>query len=217
MGSENGFPDELPVHKVTLPDYYIDIYEVTNALYRHCVDAGGCKPPHSESGRFWDSAYNSYPVTYLEWEMAKGYCSWRGARLPTEAEWEKAARGGLNSEPFPWGSARPVCQTGATEGVNYAECNQGSPLAVGSFAPNAFGLYDMSGNVWEWVADWYSENYYTARDVTSPSGPRSGAMRVIRGGSFNYGEIYIRVSNRGYLDPESYGSSGLGLRCARLP
>jgi formylglycine-generating enzyme required for sulfatase activity len=219
MGSERGQPDERPGHTVYLDEFYIDQYEVTNSRYEACVKDGACEPPAFSSSLerpdvlFWKGYYGSelydrFPVVYVDWYMAKAYCEWRGARLPTEAEWEKAARGDLDGKQYPWGDADPTC-----EQANYANCvAETSP--VGSFDPNAYGLYDMAGNVSEWVADWYAENYYELSPTENPVGPMDGEYHVVRGGAFNSGEPEIRVSYR-----NAVGGVGtlysLGFRCVR--
>jgi len=219
MGSESGSSDESPVHTVYLDAFYIDIYEVTNLLYALCVEAGACTEPHSEGSYnrdsyYGNSTYDEYPVIYVDWDQANGYCEWRDARLPTEAEWEKAARGGLEGKLYPWGDQAPDCST-----VNYSGTNgcEGDTTRVGSYAPNGFGLFDMAGNVWEWVMDWYGENYYGSSSSRNPSGPSSGTYRVLRGGSWLNVATLIRVALRNWYSPYdrlNWGS-GNGFRCAR--
>jgi len=193
----NGFPDERPQNKVYLEDYWIDQTEVTNKMYSLCVDAGVCRPPMSEGSLtrksyFSDKNYEDYPVVYLRWDDARTYCEWAGRRLPTEAEWEKAARG-LDGRKYPWGGYQITC-----DHANYWEYEQvgksGSltkrvvgcekdTLAVGIHPEGAspYGVFDMLGNVREWVADWYDEDYYNWLDTSDPTGPEHGEYRVIRG------------------------------------
>jgi len=153
MGSNDGSSDEQPIHQVYLDTYYIDKYEVTNVLYKVCVDAGVCNQPTTTSD-YNNSQYVLHPVVYVNWNMAKEYCEWRDARLPTEAEWEKAARG-TDGRTYPWG-----------EGIDdtFANYNQnvGDTTAVGDYpeGESPYGAYDMAGNVWEWVADLYDSDYY---------------------------------------------------------
>jgi len=215
-GDLNAEPDEKPVHTVNLDDYYIDKFEVTNAAYIACVeDAGACKPPiHKDSftrSKYYGVAeYDEYPVVYVNWNMAKTFCEWRGARLPTEAEWEKAARG-TDGRIYPWGTGVD-CQK-----ANYAGPNGcfGGTSKVGSFdaGKSPYGVYDMAGNVWEWVADWYSESYYQVSPAANPLGPDSGQSRVLRGGSWNRSEYDIRASNRNRYG-STYNNFDIGFRCA---
>ena len=221
------FTSEEPVHSVMLDDYYIDQYEVTNACYAACVDEGVCNPPIltddlSRGEYYGSSTYADYPVLFINWHGAQTYCQWRGARLPTEAEWEKAARGGLEGKFYPWGD------TFDGERVNFCDRNcefshanqdyddgHKNTAPVGSYAPNGYGLYDMAGNVWEWVADWYDEDYYANSPDSNPGGPASGQYRVLRGGSwYNHFGFYYRAALRYKYDPSSQYSI-VGFRCAR--
>jgi formylglycine-generating enzyme required for sulfatase activity len=211
MGSDAGLNGEEPSHQVILPAYYIDKYEVTDFQYKRCADDGLCGRPDNT-----DENNGNYPVVYVTWYMAKAYCEWRGdaARLPTEAEWEKAARG-PNGRVFPWG-----------DGIDktYANYNNhiGSRQLIGHYDPKGNSFYsatDMAGNVWEWVADWYSETYYMTylknQWPPNPKGPDSGQDRVIRGGSWNSistWELYTYYRNK--LDPTSVRND-VGFRCAR--
>ncbi|MFC1879496.1 bifunctional serine/threonine-protein kinase/formylglycine-generating enzyme family protein [Chloroflexota bacterium] len=219
MGSVAGAPDEMPVHRVTLDDFYIDKYEVTNALYADCVAANACDSPLDLSSATRTDYYNApefadYPVVYVSWTMAVAYCEWRDARLPTEAEWEKAARG-EGSRTFPWGDDVAAglansCQEGS-------EC-LGDTTAVGSYADGAspYGLLDLAGNVWEWVMDWYSDGYYAESPALNPLGPGGGDLRVLRGGAFNGGLLQQRATTRGRNLPIQ-GYNYVGFRCALTP
>jgi len=217
MGSESGDSDESPVHTVYLDAFYMDTYEVTNALYEMCVEAGICTEPYSKGSSSRDSyygnpSYDDYPVIYLEWEQARDFCEWRGARLPTEAEWEKAARGGLEGKLYPWGDQEEDCTRANYEAENgYCE---GDTTRVGSYAPNGFGLFDMAGNVWEWVMDWYGETFYSSSSSENPTGPSSGSNRGLRGGSWFNEATDIRVAIRGRNFP-NYRNFIIGFRCAR--
>lgn len=152
MGSDAGAPAERPAHTVSLDAFWMDQTEVTNAMYQLCVDAGACKPPVAKSSfkrhtYYGDPQYDAYPVMAVNWDSAKAYCEWAGARLPTEAEWEKAARG-TDARSYPWGE-RAGCSLTNTNGC------QGDTSAVGNYekGKSPFGIYDMAGNVAEWTAD----------------------------------------------------------------
>jgi formylglycine-generating enzyme required for sulfatase activity len=213
MGSENGYGDEQPVHSVTLNAFWIDEHEVTNAMYKKCVDAGACQPP---SNLDYYTSQPNFPVVYVNWNQANAYCKWVGARLPTEAEWEYAARGGLDGKQYPWGNEAPVCTPGAKNGAQFYECSPSGPIDVKTFQPNGYGLYDMAGNVWEWVADWYDENYYSNSPSSNPTGPSNGSSKVLRGGSWYYVNDLLRVSYRSRNNPD-YADSDIGFRCLRSP
>ena len=205
------FNVEEPPHSVDLPAFYMDVYEVANAPYKACVTAGKCKPPRlltsaTHTDYYENAQYGNYPVIDVDWDSAKTYCEWRGARLPTEAEWERAARS-TDGRTFPWGEG--IDKTRA----NYAETKAGDPVAVGSYesGKSAEGLYDMAGNVWEWVADWY-DVYPGGNPSTSPDFGQK--LRVLRGGAWLDPANSLRSAFRGQLDPtHSFGN--IGFRCAR--
>ncbi|MEW5870379.1 MAG: SUMF1/EgtB/PvdO family nonheme iron enzyme [Chloroflexota bacterium] len=217
MGSQGGDKDEQPRHEVYLLAFYIDLYEVTNARYAVCVKAGVCEAPaipafYSLYPYFGDSAYDNHPVVYVSWNMAQAYCQWRGARLPTEAEWEKAGRGGLDGNLYPWGDEAPACQPGAPNGAAFEDCGAGYPQAVGAYTPNGYGLFDMAGNVWEWASSLsmpYPYQVDDGRESLSTSGPR-----LLRGGSWASPVGSLRVALRFFKNPE-YVSGEAGFRCAR--
>ncbi len=220
MGSNVGDNDEQPVHTVYLDAFYMDVYEVTNTRYAECEATGECHKPWqfgSSSNRpnaYYDPNFADYPVVHVDWYMAQNYCEWRGARLPTEAEWEKAARSGLVDMLYPWGN-EASCSFANYWPIN-AAC-VGDTSEVGGFPPNGFGLYDMVGNVEEWVADWYNEDYYSISPVENPTGPIYGSHRVLRGGSWIFNEDVMRVSHRHAAAPEGDPYDyGFGFRCARL-
>lgn len=205
------FEDETPRHKVYLDAYYIDVYEVTNEMYAKFLKATNHKPP-----KYWDDPrYNDpqQPVVGVTWEDAKAYCDWAGKRLPTEAEWEKAARGGLIGKRFPWGddASHDYANYAGTVGTDI----WGYSAPVGKFAPNGYGLYDMAGNVFEWCADWYEKDYYSKSPTKNPTGPSSGKTRVVRGGGYGYTVNFLRVSDRfgSYFPSNAYPF--VGFRCAK--
>lgn len=203
MGSDHGHIDETSVHKVYLDAYYIDKYEVTNKQYREFVKATGHRAPKN-----WGE--DNHPVAYVSWEDAVAYATWAGKRLPTEAEWEKAARGGLVGKEYPWGDSIDSSK------ANYAE-NIGDTIPVGTYPPNNYGLYDMAGNVWEWVSDWYDKNYFANSPSKNPQGPNNGSHRVFRGGGWMSHAVNLRCDARGYGPPASGDNNDFGFRCVKSP
>ena len=218
MGSNDGNDDEKPVHAIYLNAFYIDRYEVTNAQYKKFMDAKGYEAPS-----YWnDSNYNApnNPVVGVNWNDAKAYAEWADERLPTEAEWEKSARGGLTGKQYPWGDTltHDDANYSGTGGKDIWE----STSPVGSFAPNGYGLYDMAGNVWEWCVDWYGSNYYANSPKSNPKGPGSGEVAVFRGGSWlNSFADDLRVANRTTAalnpayDAPTYDYYNVGFRCVQ--
>jgi formylglycine-generating enzyme required for sulfatase activity len=208
---QSWFEDELTPHSVTLDAFYMDVYEVTNGQYAACVDSGICQPPmdtisDSRSSYYGNPAFDDYPVIFVNWNMAKAYCEWREGRLPTEAEWEKAARG-TDERTYPWGEAIDDSD------ANYNN-NIGDTSRVGSYATKSpYGLYDMAGNVWEWVADYYSDTYYSNSPSRNPPGPESGTERVLRGGSWYDPAFLNRTTTR--LKQVEPVDNNYGFRCAR--
>ena len=219
--SEGG-TDERPIHTVYVDAFYIDTYEVTNAQYRRFVQATGHRAPEGfgyVNGE-WLSGFKPWldeslngddqPVVCVSWADAKAYCEWAGKRLPTEAEWEKAARGGLVGKKFPWGDEDPDDTQ-----CNFVDRNADDGTSpVGSFTPNGHGLHDMAGNVWEWCSDWYDPGYYSESPKENPTGPSSGSSRVLRGGSWNLNSYYMRVSFR-FPGVPKYSNNFVGFRCAK--
>jgi formylglycine-generating enzyme required for sulfatase activity len=214
MGSNEGDDDEKPPHTVYLDAFWIDKYEVTNALYKKCVDAGKCSPPsernsHTRISYYGNSQFDNYPVIYVSWDDANKYCAWAGKKLPTEAQWEKAARG-TDGRIYPWGN------TFDKNLLNSAEGGKGDTTAVVSYPAGAspYGVMDMAGNVWEWVADWYGQNYYASSPKNNPAGPTSGQWRVLRGGSWSHNSGYVRAAYRNVYVP-GLRYSYVGFRCAQ--
>jgi|GEM_PF-2456202 len=211
MGSDpavdsQAYSDEMPQHDVTLDAFRIGTYEVTNADYAQCVKATVCNEP-ADTETYLDIAYAWHPVVTVSWYDAKTFCEWVGGRLPTEAEWEYAARGDTGYV-YPWGNTDPTCEL-----ANYYECG-GDTMPVGSLPDGAspFGAMDMAGNVWEWTADWYGE--YSEEMQYNPTGPERGDYRVLRGGSFDGHPSYLRASNRSYDGPV-LRDDDVGFRCVR--
>jgi formylglycine-generating enzyme required for sulfatase activity len=205
------FEDETPRHKVYLGAYYIDVYEVTNEMYAKFIKATDRKPPKYMN----DPMYNDpqQPVVGVTYEDAKAYCDWTEKRLPTEAEWEKASRGGFVGKKFSWGdeASHDYANYAGTVGSDI----WGGTSPVGKFAPNGYGLYDMAGNVFEWCADWYEKDYYSKSPKDNPTGPISGKTRVVRGGGFGYTANFLRASDRfgSYFPSNAYPF--VGFRCAK--
>jgi formylglycine-generating enzyme required for sulfatase activity len=230
MGDDDGEASEKPAHLLSLDPYFIDETEVTNAQYALCVEDGVCEPPHSSEATyhpayFGDLAFDDYPVLFVNWYDAETFCQWRGARLPTEAEWEKAA--GFDPVQsiklrYPWGDA--------FDGTQLNFCDSNCPLEkrsagvddghrdtapVGSYSAgrSPIGLYDMAGNVMEWVSDWYDPRYYRSSTDINPLGPLEGDFKSLRGGSWLSAEDEVTVIGRSSFDP-TVSRANLGFRCA---
>lgn len=208
--------DERPVHEVCISTFDMDIHEVTNAAYADCVDEGGCTAPNELGSNtrdtyYGDPAWDEFPVIYVKWTQAQEFCAWKNRRLPTEAEWEYAARGGLSAKRYPWGDT--ISGTDA----NYK--NSGDPWdndtsEAGYYPANGYGLYDMAGNVREYVNDWYQEDYYDVSPTNDPQGPASGSSRVLRDGGWNNDPPgHLRVASRTDVNPDNYHEN-VGFRCA---
>jgi eukaryotic-like serine/threonine-protein kinase len=210
---------DAPVHTVYLDAFWFDQTEVTNKQYQTCVDAGMCEPSSSASSKTHPSYYgnpefDNYPVIYVNWDKANRYCKvWAGGDLPTEAQWEKVARG-TDTRTYPWGEGI------GCEKANYQNTCVGdtSPVRNYESGKSPYNAYDMAGNVWEWVNDYYQSNYYAELDdnASNPLGPESGQSRVLRGGSWSLSDSSSRSADRYGYDP-TFAGSFVGFRCARSP
>ncbi len=206
MGSEitdeKAFGDERPRHPVKTSTYLIDKREVTNREYQICVEAGACRPSAYADNDKWNKP--DHPVVGVSWKDARAYCRFKGARLPTEAQWERAARGGAE-----------VPQPPDIDNRAWLDSNSGYRThPSGLKNPNPYGLYDMLGNVWEWCADYYGENYYLVSGERNPEGPKRKGMRVIRGGGFGTREQDARFALRMWRKSGA-GAVNIGFRCAK--
>jgi formylglycine-generating enzyme required for sulfatase activity len=209
MGSNDGRDDERPVHTVNLDAFYMDVYEVTNAQYKNFIEETASLPPW-----YWNDPKRNdpnQPVTGVTWFDALAYAEWAGERLPTEAEWEKAARGGLIGKQYPWGDTLTHNNDNISGTGGRDIWDDASP--VGSFPSNGYGLYDMAGNVHEWCMDYYNQGYYANSDKKNPTGPSSGDKRVNRGGAYFWGHPgSYRAAERSGPSP-LYADVDLGFRC----
>lgn len=232
MGSHIGKNNERPVHTVYVDAFYMDVYEVTNAQYKVFVDANPEWQKENIAEAFHDGVYlrlwngNAYPdgkadhpVVYVSWYAAVAYAQWAGKRLPTEAEWEKAARGGLVEKMYPSGDTIDATR------ANYAR-HFNAPIAVGRYPPNGYGLYDMAGNVSEWCLDEYDPDFYATSAPKNPfsNGTREEVIksfkvikkknRVLRGGCWTDNGLFLRVAYRDW-GPQHYTSVFRGFRCVK--
>jgi formylglycine-generating enzyme required for sulfatase activity len=202
MGAADGDPDEVPIHEVRVNSFYMDRHEVTNLQYgRFLAETGRQKP------EFWHPELDrpDEPVVGITWEDARAYAAWLGRRLPTEAEWEYAARSGRPGLKYPWGDEPDTAR---------ANFSSFGIAPVKSYAPSSLGLYDMAGNVWEWCADWYGSDFYAGSPAADPGGPAVGVHKVLRGGAWYCDPREARVANRYYAVPDAR-SFHIGFRCAR--
>jgi formylglycine-generating enzyme required for sulfatase activity len=246
MGSTVGYAGEQPVHTVYLNAFYIDKYEVTNAQFKSFIDAGGYTNQAYWSAAGWSErtsggwalpyywtagtyhsgpAWPNFPVNGVSWYEAEAYANFAGKRLPTEAEWEKAA-GGTDQRTYPWGnsidgsranywaSGDPYDNNSTPVGFYDGRLHP-SPSFQTTDSPSPYGAYDMAGNVWEWVADWYQTDYYSVSPSSNPPGPLTGSYRVLRGGAWVYGTSTLRSACRDGSGPDSRNNNCIGFRCAR--
>ncbi|MGA8617356.1 MAG: formylglycine-generating enzyme family protein [Candidatus Sulfotelmatobacter sp.] len=212
MGSTSGQDCERPVHRIWIDTFLLAATQVTNAEYERFVSSTGCATPS-----FWnDQNFNhrEQPVTGVSWFDAEQYCYWlaaqtgRAYRLPTEAEWERAARGDFKQEDFPWGNDPPQSLP------DYGTRWQTGPEPVARYAPNAFGLFNICDNVHEWCSDWYDPNYYAASPDRNPHGPEQGQRKSSRGGSWRHHVKVARCSARSSIPPDfHYADYGFRLAC----
>ncbi len=212
----------LPIeksHKVKLSEFSIDKYEVSTKDYKKCVDAKVCKEPISNVVNnycnYGDSSRDEHPINCIKWSDANDYCLWLHKRLPTEAEWEFAAKG-KDNRIYPWGGEKPNCKYlmmfNGKAGCGIDRTAKGGLKKDGQ-TPD--GIYDMSGNVWEWTSDWYDKDYYSKSPIEDPKGADKGIFKVARGGGFLFNDIkYYRTTYRGYAHPEK-SSPAIGFRCVR--
>jgi eukaryotic-like serine/threonine-protein kinase len=238
MGAANDDPlahaDEKPQHQVYLDAYWIDRTEVTNASFAKCLAAGTCRPKvyDTETKTYVAYAvhpdYQNYPAFLYEDEAAAAYCQWAGRRLPTEAEWEKAARG-TDERLFPWGdeidcshAAYLDCSMNAAQstdtrngpGCGYSAFCHTTPVTAHPTGASPYGALNMAGNVWEWVADWYAADYYAVSPTHNPTGPARGEYRVRRGGGNKSAEQDVRVTARAGGSVSHFFDGQIGFRCA---
>lgn len=211
MGCDTGAQNERPVHRVYVDAFAIARFAVTNRLFRFFVDETGHQAPAAWNDARFD--HPDQPVTAVSWFEATAYCAWLQAttgklyRLPTEAEWERAARGGLEAKLYTWGDDAPQHQP------NYADLWLNGPERVGQRQPNGFGLHDISENVHEWCSDWFDEHYYSNSSAQNPQGPVIGTRRSSRGGSWRHQIKITRVAARSSIPPD-FKYSDYGFRCA---
>lgn len=200
--------DDRPVRTVTVREFEIDTHEVTNRQYAEFVAGNeSIDPPHYWPDGQPPTGRGDDPVANVTWDEAVAYCRWQGMRLPTEAEWEKACRGGSRAHKYPWGDADPDETRAHFDSVR-------GPTGVCSYEPNGYGLCDMAGNVWEWTADLYGRHYYRDGPTDNPTGPADGAYRVLRGGSWSDVPKFLTCAHRSFARPQER-SPNIGFRCVK--
>jgi formylglycine-generating enzyme len=218
-GDRDGGRDEYPRHDVFVNNFYIDKFELTNSRYLEFVKATNHRIPQNPKNatrNLWEGdtiteSLADRPVINVDWADANAYCQWAGKRLPTEAEWEKAAKGTADRR-FPWGNVEP---TNKHLNFNQQWIGEKTLMPVGSYelGKSPFGVYDMAGNVWEWVNDWYDAKYYEKSPAKNPMGPESGTKRVLRGSGWQNETPTVRIFTRVDSDPTIRNES-TGFRCA---
>ena len=214
MGSSMGSADEQPEHRVYVGAFFMDLHQVSVRQYARFVEATHHEVPPDWSVMNRPQHYDR-PIANVDWEDAVTFCKWAGKRLPTEAEWEKAARG-TDGRTYPWGNVHPT-RLHATAGKevwsNHSALTPGGMLEEGK---SPYGIYDMAGNVWEWVSDWYDQDYYKTSPPKNPTGPSTGWTKVVRGGSWGSNAEGLRSAERETHVP-SFRGFGTGFRCAKTP
>ena len=218
-GDRDGGRDEYPRHDVFVNNFYIDKFELTNGRYLEFVKATKHRIPQNPTNatrNLWEGdtiteSLADRPVVNVDWADAQAYCQWAGKRLPTEAEWEKAAKGTADRR-FPWGNVEP---TNKHLNFNQQWIGEKTLMPVGSYelGKSPFGVYDMAGNVWEWVNDWYDAKYYEKSPAKNPTGPETGTKRVLRGSGWQNETPTVRIFTRVDSDPTIRNES-TGFRCA---
>ena len=211
MGSEQGDDDEQPVHRVFLDSFYLDTFEVTNGRFAKFVAAIQSEPPWGFADHDTPVLHADRPVRWVTWLEATGYCLWAGKRLPTEAEWEKAARG-TDGRTYPWGQEPPTpvhAVFGLKEGAETV-----APIGDREKGTSPYGVHDLAGNLYEWVSDWYDDAFYTTTPTINPRGPAEGPAKGQRGGSYINSPYRLRASFRTKGDPTEHDPH-VGFRCAQ--
>jgi len=211
MGTDKGDDDEQPIHRVFIDSFYIDKFEVTNGRFAKFVEAIQIEPPWGFKDKETPVLHIDQPVRWVNWMDAMGYCLWAGKRLPTEAEWEKAARG-TDGRLYPWGNEAPTpahAVFGLKEGADTV-----SAIGNRDKGKSPYGVHDMAGNLYEWTIDWYDEQFYSKNPAINPRGPAEGAAKVQRGGSYHNAPYRLRSTFRTKGDPTAHDPN-VGFRCAQ--
>jgi len=199
--------DDRPVRAIYVDAFFMDQHEVTNEAYAKFVVATKHRAPYNWPQGKLEAGKEKLPVVAVSWDDASAYAKWAGKRLPTEAEWERACRGLAEGKKYPWGERKPTSKDARFNGID-------GPARVGSCAANDFGLFDIAGNTWEWVADWYDRDYYASAVARNPQGPAGGKYKVLRGGSWADVEKYLTCAHRSWARP-SERSPNIGFRCVK--